>query len=136
MLTGFLQVEEILTRHGQNDPPTRILQRASLAQCTHAYAVTARGARKLLYYTSLHLDKRLDMAIADLVQSDLLAAFSVIPPIMIQWKTTERADKDTDVGYDVWPVHNWGFKQSVRYQLRKDNEVGWDKDVEWTDSEI
>lgn len=76
------------------------------------------------------------MAIADLVRSENLTAFSVIPPIMVQWKATERAVKDTDVGYDVWPVHNWGFKQSVRYQLRKDNEVGWDKDIEWTDSEI
>jgi len=134
MLTGFSQVEDILTRHGQINPPTRILQRASLAQCTHAYAVTARGARKLLYYTSLHLDKRLDMAIADLVRADLLTAFSVVPPIMVQWKATERADKDTDVGYDVWSVLNWGFKHSVRYQLRKDNQVGWN--VEETDSEI
>jgi hypothetical protein len=119
-------VEAILREHKQLDPPNRILQRASFAQCTHSYAVTSHGARKLLYYTSLHLDKRLDMAIADLVRTDAVNAFSVIPPVMVQWKITEQAAKDTDVGYDVWPVHNWGFAHSTRYTLRRENQVGYD----------
>jgi len=68
------------------------------------------------------------MAIADLVTSERLNAFSVIPPIMVQWKSTEQAGKDTDVGYDVWPVQNWGFAHSLRYKLRKENQVGWDPD--------
>jgi hypothetical protein len=68
------------------------------------------------------------MAIVDLVQNEILNAFSVIPPIMVQWKSTEQAEKDTDVGYDVWPVHNWGFAHSLRYKLRKDNQVGWNPD--------
>jgi hypothetical protein len=94
-----------------------------MAQCTHSYAVTALGARKLLYYTSMNLDKRLDMALVDLVRQNLVNAFTVVPPVMVQWRTTERAGKDTDVGYDVWPVHNWGFTHSTRYFLRKkDNE--------------
>jgi hypothetical protein len=76
------------------------------------------------------------MAIADLIREEHLTAFTIVPPLMVQWKATERAEKDTDVGYDVWPVHNWGFRHSVRYALRRENQVGWDKDVEWTDSEI
>ena len=119
-------MEDILRTHKLLNPPTRLLQRASLAQCTHSYALTAHGARKLLFHTSLNLDKRLDMAIADLVKLDLLNAFSVVPPIMVQWKTTERASKDTDVGYEVWPVRNWGFAHSLRYRLRKENQVGYD----------
>jgi hypothetical protein len=118
-------VEDILRNHKVLKPPTRILQRASIAQCTHSYALTAHGAKKLLYHTSLHLDKRLDMAIADLVKMDVINAFSVVPPIMVQWKTTEHAGKDTDVGYEVWPVRNWGFAHSVRYRLRKENQVGF-----------
>ena len=59
----------------------------------------------------------------DLVRQGLVNAFTVVPPVMVQWRTTERAGKDTDVGYDVWPVHNWGFAHSTRYFLRKkDNE--------------
>jgi hypothetical protein len=68
------------------------------------------------------------MAIADLVTSERLNAFSVIPPIMVQWKSTEQAGKDTDVGYDVWPVQNWGFAHSLRYKLREENQVGWTLD--------
>jgi len=90
--------------------------------------LTQHGARKLLYHTSLNLDKRLDMAIADLVNKDVINAFSVIPPIMVQWKTEQRASKDTDVGYDVWPVRNWGFAHSLRYTLRRENQVGFDPD--------
>lgn len=118
-------MEEVLRKHGQLEPPTRILQRSSIAQCTHSYALTERGARKLLYYTSLKLDKRLDMAIVDLVQAGHLNAFSVVPPLMVQWRTAERAGKDTDVGYDVWPVNNWGFAHSTRKALRKENQVGY-----------
>jgi len=118
-------VEDILRRHGQIDPPTRLLQRSAFAQCTHSYAITAHGARKLLYYTSLHLETRLDIAIAQLVRAGNVTGFTVVPPIMVQWKHTERASKDTDVGYDVWRVHNWGFAHSLRYKLRKDNQVGW-----------
>jgi hypothetical protein len=65
------------------------------------------------------------MAIASLVKNEVLNAFSVIPPIMVQWKTPERAVKDTDVGYDVWPVQNWGFAHSLRYKLKDDNQVGY-----------
>jgi len=65
------------------------------------------------------------MAIAGLVKKEVLNAFSVIPPIMVQWRSTERPEKDTDVGYDVWGVRNWGFAHSLRYKLRKDNQVGW-----------
>jgi hypothetical protein len=107
------------------EPPNRVLQRSSCPQCTHSYAITGHGARKLLYHTSLHLDQRLDLVMAELVQSEVVTAFTVIPPIMVQWRHTERADKDTDVGYDVWPVTNWGFAHSLRYKLRRDHKVGW-----------
>jgi hypothetical protein len=116
----------VLRVHGLLSPPTRLLQRSSIPQCTHAYAVSARGARKLLYHTSLHLDNRLDMTIADLVRDNTIKAFTVIPPIMVQWRTSDRPGKDTDVGYDTWPVQNWGFAHSLRYKLRKDFRVGWD----------
>lgn len=66
------------------------------------------------------------MAIVDLVRSNVVNAFTVIPPIMVQWKTKERAAKDTDVGYEVWPVANWGFAHSTRFHLRKENQVGFD----------
>jgi hypothetical protein len=65
------------------------------------------------------------MALAELVRSEVVSAFTVIPPIMVQWRHTERAGKDTDVGYDVWPVVNWGFTHSLRYKMRKEHKVGY-----------
>ena len=53
---------------------------------------------------------------------------------MVQWKSMEQAGKDTDVGYDVWPVHNWGFAHSLRHWLRKENQVGWESDIDQTNN--
>jgi hypothetical protein len=62
---------------------------------------------------------------AELVVDKSVNAFSVIPPIMVQWKTDAKAEKDSDVGYDVWPVSNWGFAHSTRFRLRQENQAGF-----------
>lgn len=70
------------------------------------------------------------MAIVELVQQGMINAFTVIPPVMVQWKATENPTKDSDVGYDVWSVQNWGFVHSMRHKLRKDEMVGYYVDGE------
>ncbi|TFK47967.1 hypothetical protein OE88DRAFT_1635363 [Heliocybe sulcata] len=72
------------------------LHPSSTPKCTHAYAVTKAGARRLL----LHLrhppfaySRALDQAYSWLIQSGRLTAFSVVPSIVIQRKVGQS---------DVW----------------------------------
>lgn len=61
-------------------------------KCTHAYALSASGARKLLLhllYPPFAYSRALDQAYAWLVQSGRLRAFSVVPSVVIQHKLSQ-----------------------------------------------
>ncbi|KAI0757477.1 hypothetical protein C8Q80DRAFT_1133858 [Daedaleopsis nitida] len=61
-------------------------------KCTHAYALSASGARKLLLhllYPPFSYSRALDQAYAWLVQSGRLRAFSVVPSVVIQHKLSQ-----------------------------------------------
>ncbi|CAE6457315.1 unnamed protein product [Rhizoctonia solani] len=60
-------------------------------KCTHAYAVSRKGARrlvKLLRDPSVAYGRPLDAALLDLIQSNLVNAYSVHPSVVIQTKDT------------------------------------------------
>ncbi|EIW65121.1 uncharacterized protein TRAVEDRAFT_111506 [Trametes versicolor FP-101664 SS1] len=58
-------------------------------KCTHAYAVNPASARRLLYhltYPPFAYSRALDQALAWLVQSNRLKAFSIVPSLVVQHK--------------------------------------------------
>ena len=60
-------------------------------KCTHAYAVTRRGALKLvqhLRYPPFAFSRALDQAYAWLVMSGRINSYSVVPSIVVQRKVT------------------------------------------------
>ncbi|CUA77768.1 hypothetical protein RSOLAG22IIIB_06775 [Rhizoctonia solani] len=60
-------------------------------KCTHAYALSRKGARRLVQLLrdpSVAYGRPLDAAFLDLIQSNLLNAYSVHPSIVIQTKDT------------------------------------------------
>ncbi|KIY45396.1 hypothetical protein FISHEDRAFT_49241 [Fistulina hepatica ATCC 64428] len=72
-------------------------------KCTHAYAISYKGARRLL----LHLrhppfaySRALDQAVAWLIQSDRLKSFSVVPSVIIQ-----RKHDQSDILESSWREH-------------------------------
>ena len=75
--------------------PSASLHPSAAPKCTHAYALSRRGARRAL----LHLrhppfaySRAIDQALAWLVRSGRLRAFSVVPPVVVQ-----RKDSSSDV---------------------------------------
>ena len=58
-------------------------------KCTHAYVLSARGARKLLTYLTyppFAYSRALDQALAFLIGSKRLKSYSVVPSIVVQRK--------------------------------------------------
>ena len=64
----------------------RVIRRSGGFICTTGYAVSQTGAAKLLLRSAINLNDAVDEIIADMIEKDLLVAYSVIPPIIAQWK--------------------------------------------------
>ncbi|EPS99642.1 hypothetical protein FOMPIDRAFT_1124084 [Fomitopsis schrenkii] len=81
-----------------NDSGPRANLHPSFApKCTHAYALTRTGARRLLLYlrhTPFAYSRALDQAISWLILSGKLKAFSVVPSVVVQRKIG-HSDIDT-----------------------------------------
>jgi hypothetical protein len=61
-------------------------------KCTHAYALSKSGARRLLLhlrYPPFAYSRALDQAFAWLVQSGRIRAYSVVPSVVVQRKVGE-----------------------------------------------
>jgi len=65
---------------------TRVLRRAGGIICLTGYAVSHRGAAKLLLRHALDLDSPVDMLMQQMVKSRDLVAYSVNPPVVAQWE--------------------------------------------------
>jgi GR25 family glycosyltransferase involved in LPS biosynthesis len=58
--------------------------------CTHGYAVSLKGATKILRYLrspDYALSKPIDHALKDLVQMHKIKSWSVFPPVVVQTKS-------------------------------------------------
>ncbi|KZT09066.1 uncharacterized protein LAESUDRAFT_647818 [Laetiporus sulphureus 93-53] len=78
--------------------PRNTLHPSFAPKCTHAYALTRTGARRLLlhlHYPPFAYSRALDQAFSWLVQSGRLRAFSVVPSVIVQRKADES---DIDPG--------------------------------------
>ncbi|KLO17550.1 hypothetical protein SCHPADRAFT_821194 [Schizopora paradoxa] len=75
--------------------PSSPIHLSNAPKCTHAYAVSPRGAHRLLLhltYPPFAFSRALDQAFAHLIRSGRINAYSVVPSIVIQRK--ERNDSD------------------------------------------
>ncbi|KAK7204909.1 hypothetical protein BZA70DRAFT_166579 [Myxozyma melibiosi] len=96
-----------------------------------AFAVTYRGAKRLLYYLSYkELTDTLDRSIANLFMNGDLHGWSVIPPMMSEWKLDGKKDTNLRVlaadhqpGLGNMEGHSAGLSQSVRKQMARDLEI-------------
>lgn len=80
----------------------RVIQQSGGIVCTTAYAVTRRGAAKLLLRTALDLDAPVDLVMQGMIARGELAAYSVVPTIMAQWNYAaglgmERRGANSDI---------------------------------------
>ncbi|KIJ60543.1 hypothetical protein HYDPIDRAFT_117069 [Hydnomerulius pinastri MD-312] len=69
-------------------------------KCTHAYALSLSGARRLLQhlrYPPFAYSRTLDQALAWLIRSGRLRSYSVVPSVVVQGKTVS-SDILTGIG--------------------------------------
>jgi hypothetical protein len=65
------------------------LHPANSPKCTHAYVLSRIGARRIvahLRYPPFAYSRAIDQALAWLVKSRRLRAFSIVPPVVVQRK--------------------------------------------------
>jgi hypothetical protein len=70
--------------------------------CTHAYAVSASGARRLLAhleYPPFAYSRDIDQAYKWLTQTGRISTFSVVPPVAIQRRMDQS---DISTGWVPW----------------------------------
>lgn len=109
----------------------RIIYRSGGPVCTTAYAITKRGAAKLLARTAMNLNAPLDMIIRHMVQRDELAAYGTIPTVMAQWDYVGRIGMESrgpnGAGSDIFrgPGQNNHDRQGG-----KENKIGHNKPKE------
>lgn len=76
----------------------RFLHKSPGTVCTTSYAVSRRGAMRLLHtLTDRGYFAQVDLAIRDMIWNNQLDAYTVIPPIMSQWKYTDTT-ANSDIG--------------------------------------
>lgn len=88
-------------------------------KCTHAYALSRTGARRLLLhlrYPPFAYSRAIDQAISWLVESGRLKGFSIVPSLVIQRKVTES---------DVMPGKGMGsqWKDSLTKGVFEDSQL-------------
>jgi GR25 family glycosyltransferase involved in LPS biosynthesis len=66
----------------------RVIRRSGYVVCTTAYALSLRGARKLLLRAATDLDEPLDLMIGNMALDDDIKVYAVYPPPIVQWQYT------------------------------------------------
>jgi hypothetical protein len=76
----------------------RVLAPSWYPICTIGYAVTQRGAQRLLYHVGgvVPFGSAIDLTLTDRIKEGLLRSFTVIPPLITPWKTGGVKDSDID----------------------------------------
>ncbi len=67
----------------------RLIHRARHTICTAAYAISLRGAAKLLLRSAMNLDGPVDLIINSMAESGELVVYNVVQPPVMQWKYRE-----------------------------------------------
>ncbi|RHZ82882.1 hypothetical protein Glove_103g141 [Diversispora epigaea] len=75
--------------HGKVYGTDFVLAKSFSPACTHAYAVSLRGAQNLLKIL-VNISKPVDLALIDLIHTDKIFSLSLLPSIISQWKSYDN----------------------------------------------
>ena len=81
-------VEELMGSYYNDTSPRRVVVKAKNPVCTHGYAVTQRGARKLLLELNEWMPFPVDITMIHYISEGRFKAYSVLPPMLVQWRNT------------------------------------------------
>ncbi|KAK2053610.1 family 25 glycosyltransferase [Colletotrichum caudatum] len=83
----------------------RMVRRAGGMTCTGAYAVSARGAAKLLLRSNFDLNLPVDVIMNDMIIKGQLQAYSIWPPPVVQWRYRDKLGMWGSMGSDIRVEH-------------------------------
>jgi hypothetical protein len=112
-------VSDLLLNYFNDTTPRRVIVKAKNPVCTHAYAVTQRAAQRLLLEMNDWLPFPVDLTMIQYISEGRFLAFSVQPPLFVQWRHASNPMKNSDVeGMGVVALaRNCGILRSVRKNL-------------------
>jgi hypothetical protein len=99
---GFSTIVNYMDYHNYTIPTgnetnaRRLVARAYNPICLNAYAITLKGAAKLLYSVSREIPFAIDIQVMDLVGNGNITAYEIMPPLMDQWKIKDSKLKSSD----------------------------------------
>ncbi|CAG8676941.1 11349_t:CDS:1, partial [Dentiscutata heterogama] len=70
-----------------NISPSYKLYNSKMPYCTHAYALSRAGIRKLLERLTEELKNPIDLELVDMVGKKYLNAYTIMPPLIVQWRS-------------------------------------------------
>ncbi|KAF0560345.1 glycosyltransferase family 25 protein [Gigaspora margarita] len=82
------------------------LHKSGHPQCSHAYAVSVKGAKKLLKQLDVNNPKdHIDMDILDLILNKEIISYSIFPPIVVQFKgVNDQSDVSPGSVGETYPL--------------------------------
>lgn len=111
-------VEELLENYYNDTSPRRVIVKGKNPVCTHGYAVTQRGARRLLLEMNDWMPFPVDITMIHYIDEERIKAYSVLPPLFVQWRNTQDPRKNSDIeGDGIELARNWGILRSARKNL-------------------
>jgi len=112
-------VKELVQAYYNDTISRRVLVKGKNPVCTHGYAVTQRAAQKLLLQMNEWLPFPVDITMIHYISEERLKAYSVLPPLLVQWRNTHDPKKNSDIeGGGIELARNWGILRSARKHLR------------------
>lgn len=76
----------------------RFLHKSPGTVCTTSYAISRRGAQRLLHTLSVRgYFAQVDLGIRDMIENNLLDVYTVLPPLMTQWKYNDVPNGNSDI---------------------------------------
>lgn len=78
----------------------RIIQKSRSPVCSWSYAISQRGAAKVLYSTTRQVSDPLDITLANMVEKNRLRAYTVVPPLTGVFSRRHKGDEgytDSDI---------------------------------------
>ncbi|KAK1996889.1 family 25 glycosyltransferase [Colletotrichum falcatum] len=93
----------------------RMIRRAGGLTCTGAYAVSARGAAKLLLRSNFDLNIPVDVIMNEMIENNQLKAYSIWPPPVVQWRYRDKLGMWGSMGSDI------------RVEQKDQDRSGWEE---------
>ena len=104
----------------------RVLQRSRTPICTPSYAVTRRGAARLLYLLTRQDIQPVDWLMSWAAEDGSVESYSVFPPIIDQWRVEGSQNSDINRRASTLDKrgrpdrgHSWNIRNSVHKNLEK-----------------